>query len=565
MASLSRVLRRSPRLQGLVVIVLLGTAILPLLLVHTRLFSVKLFHVRDDTGLPLIGTTANREWGNPSKGNKEGSHSSEVRDTVQEEPSSSSKALLLPEEKQTKRDQHENQSESTSMYENLQGQPSSSDIDKSGGSKSQKQPQGMEWSEGCLVRSPTNQQELLESDTQKTGLVVILAMAPEDHLSLHDTQQRICHALPNQLEYLLAPQGWDMLLVVEEDEMRGWTVRSFVKCLNLVAKTGPTQTWNNLDGTTLETMAYQYQSKAGSPTVFSPTVFLASSTVQDPVYIQQNPSLLNIPITPRSCQAPKSYIQATRYYTRELLHLAILKEYDYFIKLDTDILLTRTIPFNLLHDMSVKGAVFAHTAQYLPKGSKTCAMGIQAAVLNFTSTMSSKLNPKSGPPELEQGWRGSMCSVSPEVQRDTDEYYTNFVLGLVKFWQSPFVLAFSTFLNEFPEGFFRYRWTDQIFWHYAMALFLKGRSFQDYVVDYTDLRCMPLVNCWQSSYNFQRFGANAWHRCDNGGYFLHTKDYSILQSFKGNERNGTTTGTLEALSQQEPFQSTYLQDCAVKK
>ena len=53
---------------------------------------------------------------------------------------------------------------------------------------------------------------------------------------------------------------------------------------------------------------------------------------------------------------------------------------------------------------------------------------------------------------------------------------------------------FGRFLSEFQPGFFRYRWTDQTFFHFALGLF-AGPDFRTFVADYTELRCFPW-SCW---------------------------------------------------------------------
>jgi hypothetical protein len=60
----------------------------------------------------------------------------------------------------------------------------------------------------------------------------------------------------------------------------------------------------------------------------------------------------------------------------KILHLAILQQYEYWIKLDPDVVVLRPLEINLLLDMKRKGAVFGHTAKY-PKGFQTpCSEGI---------------------------------------------------------------------------------------------------------------------------------------------------------------------------------------------
>ena len=267
-------------------------------------------------------------------------------------------------------------------------------------------------------------------------------------------------------------------------------------------------------------------------------------------------SILQKPITPASCQAPREYIQSTRWYTRELFDLGILGEYEYFLKIDTDIIFLDKIPFHILQDMKRKGAIFGHTAEYLPKGSKTCAQGIQHAVSQFLLQEQNQTSLLEDD-KLVSGGKGSFCTLSSKVQRDADAYYTNFIIGKVSFWQSPAVRKFSLFLNEFPKGFFAYRWTDQIFWHNAISLFVQEAD--QHVADYTGLRCMPHPSCWLSSYNFKRYGKNAWHRCDNDGYFLHPKDFRIDSSVKRAPK-----AELESNLSQALYKSSYQHDCSLK-
>jgi hypothetical protein len=428
------------------------------------------------------------------------------------------------------------------------------------------------WLDGCLVQPRLSQRDTRNAmqpmstyppksnKSPPTGIVVVLATGTDDSAQVQqDNFRRICKALPTQIEYFLEPQGLDMLFLVEESQ--GWTVESIVACLRLEAvESNVNRTWHNLDGSILHAVPHHMDprrtSRQSVPKLA--TVYVGTTQTQYPNYIQKDPSILKQPIIPKSCEAPRKYIQATRWYSRELLHLGILQDYDYFLKLDTDILFVDTIPFHLLYDMQRKNAVFGHTAEYHPKGSKTCAQGIRDAVLNFTESSASEISKT--PDGVHWEWKGSSCSTSPELEANVDWYYTNFIIGDVRFWQSPWVLRFSDFLNEHPKGFFSYRWTDQIFWHHAMGLFLE--NYSDHVADYTNLRCMPQPNCWYSSYDFRKFGHDAWHRCDNDGFFLHAKDYQISSHNRRNTKPRRRLVWNETTSPLRPlFQSTYQKHC----
>jgi hypothetical protein len=209
---------------------------------------------------------------------------------------------------------------------------------------------------------------------------------------------------------------------------------------------------------------------------------------------------------PKQCQAPIPYIQATKWYVDEMLHLAILQEYDYFVKLDTDVVFLKPLPIDLVHDMTLRGAVFAHTGQYPEHIVAPCGKGITAAVQEYRQQLTGT-----------NTTRGDFCSrYHPTLAKDADLYYSNFILGSTDFFQSHSILNFGRFLAEHPKGFFRYRWTDQIFWHFAMGLAIS-KDFEDTVVDYSEFRCAPKRNCWMSVHYYNH------DRCDNNGAFFHTK------------------------------------------
>lgn len=202
---------------------------------------------------------------------------------------------------------------------------------------------------------------------------------------------------------------------------------------------------------------------------------------------------------PRGCQFDMEYIQGTRWYSNEMLHLSILKNYDYFLKIDLDIwFLLPWNHFHLLSDMHLKGAVFGHTARYHRFGF-ACARGIQKAVQKYGRHVCSN--------ELS------------ELKRDADLYYTNFIIGRVDFWTLPQIQDFGRYLST-TDGFTTQRWTDQIFWHFAMGLMI-GADFTEAVADYTDLRCMPDPKCWFSQ---DHYVSRLPQRPNCAGYFVHTKE-----------------------------------------
>jgi hypothetical protein len=149
--------------------------------------------------------------------------------------------------------------------------------------------------------------ELLSKDPP-TGIVVTLLLGGGDNDKQLLTSQ--CSFFQSQLTHFLVPNSLDFLLVVSEVD-----TRLLIDCLNLSPKKPPARRiWKNLDETTLTTDEFQVVTViTGAPHITR--VFLAESKVELPHYIQTNPSLLEVPISPPMCQAPFNYIQGTRWFS----------------------------------------------------------------------------------------------------------------------------------------------------------------------------------------------------------------------------------------------------------
>jgi hypothetical protein len=406
--------------------------------------------------------------------------------------------------------------------------------------------------------------QLLSQENPPSGLVVSLLLG--DHLLPY-----ICHFFPSQLAHFIVPQALDVLLVIpkhtpeyyntttnnsnsskKKTDTPSITMGALQKCLNLVPQKDREgfvyQDWQNLDGSTLTT--WEHRAPAFSA---STRIFLAETEIALPTYVQANRSLLDIPIEPKSCKAPLSYIQGTRWYIYEMLHLQILQHYQYWVKVDTDIVFVKSIPISLMHDMTVRGAVFAHTAKYPNRILTPCADTVATAVQTFglRQMLKSSDNP--------WNWDGHYCSGDHHslLTTDSDRYYANFIMGRTDFFQSPGPLKLGTFLSdEWTEGFFRHRWGDQAFWHFALGLFL-GPDFEAAVADYTEFRCAPETNCWMSAQEGKRI-PDAANLCRNDGAFLHTKDWHRF----ANQWNRWSSLSKQDLAREtKPYRTTYVHDC----
>ena len=399
-----------------------------------------------------------------------------------------------------------------------------------------------------------------KTGSPRTGLVVTLLLTSHEPNYQRIMKSLLCNAIPSQYTHLYEPQGWDFLLVLEQDNDDIDNIAKLLTtCLEATfQKQQQPVVWNNLDGSTLSTMAYS--------TPHGRTIYVGRTTVSYPKYIQDNPNeYLLRNITPETCNAPKSYIQGTRWYTDELLHLQILQEYDYFIKLDLDIYFEKTMPLALLDDMDHRGAIFAHTAEMGNAfgGDTACSTGILEAIDLYVKHHHHHHVPLSANNNNNNNNNNNstnyFCTTHswPFLKANTDLYYTNFIIGRVAFWTSPQVLSFGKFLSNYPHGFFWHRWTDQIFWHYAMALFVQDFYTSGAVVDYTEFRCSPEVDCWEAVFFdklYSEEGSPSYCQCTNGGLFLHYKDPT-------RKWNKTKSVTTLWRSDTEIWNTSYKADC----
>jgi hypothetical protein len=130
-------------------------------------------------------------------------------------------------------------------------------------------------------------------------------------------------------------------------------------------------------------------------------------------------------------------------------------------------------------------------------------------------------------------------------------FYTNFIIGRVDFWTQPMLRELGRFLSEYPEGFFKHRWTDQIYWGQALGLFAR---IEDSLADYTELRCSVERNCWQAIFFNKLYGNDSYGKCYNDGYFRHNKN-------PGLEWNRAVTTTELWWSENDVWPVSYKDDC----
>lgn len=323
-------------------------------------------------------------------------------------------------------------------------------------------------------------------------------------------------------------------LVIYYDSKRVGLLSSIIDLLSLTAAHPPSTTGPYAKQGVLESLSEGdrellqpsggYFKTPHDPTF---TLQIVPTTVPYPQYIIDEPSLLNRsdwmrcgcpPYCPVK-RATESYIQGTRWYTYDLFLEPTIAPYTYWMKIDVDIWLFRELNLNVVDEMAAKKALVAHTGAIFNGGG--CSNSLHKAIIEYYNC---SFEPISRQP---QGSRSTICDDGRIVsasrnwwKQDDGVYYTNFVVYSVHFFLDPQVLELSRYLNEYRDGFFRYRWTDQSLAHKVLGVF-AGPDEDSFRLDWSHLR-------WKRGR--YRSEAAFWHgksgknKKDLGKYTKLTKD-----------------------------------------
>jgi hypothetical protein len=175
------------------------------------------------------------------------------------------------------------------------------------------------------------------------------------------------------------------------------------------------------------------------------------------------------PVCPEK-RATVDYVQGTRWYTYDLFLEPLIRPYSFWIKLDVDIWLMREPKFNMVERMIERGAIFAHTGMIY--NGNGCSNELHRAIKEYLK--------KSNAAAVSEGQRWWV--------QDDNVYYSNFVISSMAFHLSAEHMQLAKALNEYPTGFFKYRWTDQSLFHKVFGVF-AGPEEDKFLLDWTHLRC----------------------------------------------------------------------------
>lgn len=175
------------------------------------------------------------------------------------------------------------------------------------------------------------------------------------------------------------------------------------------------------------------------------------------------------PVCPEK-RSTVDYVQGTRWYTYDMFLEPLIHPYSFWIKLDVDIWLMRELKFNMVDRMIEQGAVFAHTGMIY--NGFGCSNELHKAITEYLTA-----NRQTAVSHGQRWWT-----------QDDNVYYSNFVISSMAFHLSAEHMHLAKALNEYPTGFFKYRWTDQSLFHKVFGVFF-GKTEDQFLLDWTNLRC----------------------------------------------------------------------------
>lgn len=148
------------------------------------------------------------------------------------------------------------------------------------------------------------------------------------------------------------------------------------------------------------------------------------------------------------------YVFYNTVFTHHIIRHPLLDGYEYYMKIDTDIIFKQASPFSLFGDMAKRRCVFSHAN--IVQAWPNCQWRSNAALAAYSQ---------------QQG----LLAHSRDHAWCNDEslyFYGNFVIGYLGMLRSAESLHFLRFLfDEWREGYFKHRWTDQAVWPKLLCMF----------------------------------------------------------------------------------------------
>jgi hypothetical protein len=136
------------------------------------------------------------------------------------------------------------------------------------------------------------------------------------------------------------------------------------------------------------------------------------------------------------------YLHMNRFFTLNMFRHPALSPFEYYVRLDTDLFVKESIPFDIFRRMKDEGAVFAYWNEHRePDG---CVYGLQDAVMKFMRDKEIPIYRVDSTVLLTF----SICTFLFADLLSQKAYHGCFGAGKLSFFRSSQYLEFADYLNE---------------------------------------------------------------------------------------------------------------------
>jgi len=306
--------------------------------------------------------------------------------------------------------------------------------------------------------------------------VVVLLMLESAPFNMVETFAR---AMPSWDKFFLTPQGLDVLLVfpdnaakdIEQVAEKAIGLKPHAENDDLNRKLGSLKVWRYKDSEDFRIYT------------------LRIPKISIPSYAKHQLAKTDGKVT---CGGSgrgfsENYVTGNMWYINKMFDLKLLSCYKYFFKVDYDVFFLRPLALNLFQQMEERQAVFVHSGTAV---QSPCGTDMDSAMAQFAKE--NRQDFKTQHISFRQYSKTTTYDYTLDFPHAGDMYEGNFVGGRITFWNSKKLLKLAGFLENYPNGFYANRWTDQTYWHNALALYLP--NYNSKVLNIEAERTMTVSN-----------------------------------------------------------------------
>lgn len=165
------------------------------------------------------------------------------------------------------------------------------------------------------------------------------------------------------------------------------------------------------------------------------------------------------------------YRHMCRFYSGEFYKLDIMKNYDWYWRLDSDSFIHSKIPYDIFKFMEREGYIYGYLGRTLNDGEE-----VVEGLWNLTKEYIQNNDIK---PKFLHKFKDKVGNW------DYSMYYTNFEISKLEFWRSDKYMNYYNHLDQ-NGGIYYHRWGDNVIHLLAISIFLDEKKVHCYKdIDYS--------------------------------------------------------------------------------